>query len=230
MSQKELILDGISITVMRKAVKNINLRVGRAGKVQVSAPLSTPDALIHRFAQSKLDWIKKACYRSKLHQQRNNPSLKACDTIKLFDRSLTLKIHESSFHSTVEVDEQTAHVYLPANYDEPCMQAVLNHWYKKEMARLLPALLAKWVEKIQSPYPEWSIRLMRSRWGSCNPLKKRITLNLQLVHYPLACLEQVIVHELIHFFESGHNQRFYHMMDHYMPNWQTYKNILDNKA
>jgi len=52
-------------------------------------------------------------------------------------------------------------------------------------------------------------------------------LNLELAKKPPKCLEYVLVHELIHILEPTHNQRFFQLMDDFMPNWRLHKEELD---
>lgn len=58
---------------------------------------------------------------------------------------------------------------------------------------------------------------MKTRWGSCNIRDKRIWLNLELVKKSPACLESVVVHEMVHLLERYHNKRFYALMDKFLP-------------
>lgn len=69
-------------------------------------------------------------------------------------------------------------------------------------------------------------RNMTSRWGSCNPATGRICLNIQLVNYPPACLEYVVVHELCHLLERGHGPQFKALMDKHLPDWRERKALL----
>lgn len=68
---------------------------------------------------------------------------------------------------------------------------------------------------------------MKTRWGSCNINKARIWLNLYLIHLAEACLEYVIVHEMIHLLERKHNDRFKALMDKFIPGWPGLKKQLD---
>lgn len=57
---KKLTVNEIEISLTRKKIKNINLRIkGPDGNVEVSAPLLCPEAVIIRFVQSRTDWILK---------------------------------------------------------------------------------------------------------------------------------------------------------------------------
>ena len=101
-----------------------------------------------------------------------------------------------------------------------------NEQQRQEMRALLPTLIQKWEVIIGVRVNEWHIRAMKTRWGTCHPLKKRICLNLHLMQKPLICLEYVIVHELVHLLEASHNQRFYALMTQFMPEWKEYKRLL----
>ena len=51
---------------------------------------------------------------------------------------------------------------------------------------------------VQTGLAGWQVRQMKTRWGSCNIERKSILLNLELAKKPVACLEYIIVHELLH--------------------------------
>ena len=71
------------------------------------------------------------------------------------------------------------------------------------------------------------VRNMTSRWGTCNTKTGRITLNLQLVRYPIPCLEYVILHELAHLRVLGHGADFKALLDAYMPQWRARRKQLN---
>lgn len=55
----------------------------------------------------------------------------------------------------------------------------------------------------------------RSRWGSCTPGDRSIRLSRRLEGMPAWVLDYVIVHELAHLLEHGHNQQFWAWVDRY---------------
>ena len=76
----------------------------------------------------------------------------------------------------------------------------------------------------------FTIRDMKTRWGSCSIHSKKIRMNLQLAVKSEECVEYVLVHELCHLLEPSHNQRFYDLMSHFLPDWRERKQKLNEKV
>ena len=70
---------------------------------------------------------------------------------------------------------------------------------------------------------------MKTRWGTCNTVTKKIWLNVQLAKKTPECLQYVILHELIHLVEKHHNEHFKSLMDTYMPMWREIKTSLNDQ-
>jgi len=99
---------------------------------------------------------------------------------------------------------------------------------RRELRRAVPPLLAEWAPRVGVPEPTFGIRRMTTRWGTCNVRARRITLNLELARREPELLEYVVVHELAHLIESGHNQRFYAVMDRALPDWRLRRKALNH--
>lgn len=84
----------------------------------------------------------------------------------------------------------------------------------------------KWEPKMGVHATGWTLREMKTRWGSCTPSTGKIRLNSKLVHCPEECLEYVLVHELCHLIEPSHNQRFKSYMTTFLPDWKERKKKL----
>jgi predicted metal-dependent hydrolase len=54
-----------------------------------------------------------------------------------------------------------------------------------------------------------------SRWGSCTPGDRTIRLSARLQGMPAWVIDYVLVHELAHLLESGHDARFWAWVDRY---------------
>lgn len=102
-------------------------------------------------------------------------------------------------------------------YDERKQQEPL---YRARLQELLPEMFAKWESRIGVKSNKVAIRDTRAQWGSCNVQTKNISISVWLGAYPEECIEYVVVHELVHLLEKGHNERFYAYLDYYFPNWR----------
>ena len=71
------------------------------------------------------------------------------------------------------------------------------------------------------------VKKMKTKWGSCSPVSNSIRLNTELVHKEKEALEFVIVHELIHFIEAKHNEKFYRLLDSALPKWNSIRQKLN---
>jgi len=106
-------------------------------------------------------------------------------------------------------------------------EALLSEWYRRELARAVPPLLARAETIVGKSAAEWRIKNMKTKWGTCNIRARRIWLNLQLAKYPVSCLEYIIIHELTHLWERYHNAHFKSLMDKFCPDWRERKKIVN---
>jgi predicted metal-dependent hydrolase len=106
-------------------------------------------------------------------------------------------------------------------------EKVILDWYRRQLRQAARPLIAKWAALMGLPEPKWGIKRMKTKWGSCNTRSKRIWLNLEVAKKPPQCLEYVIVHELSHFIERKHNDRFVSLMNRHIPNWRTVRDELN---
>ena len=93
-----------------------------------------------------------------------------------------------------------------------------------------PPMVEYWAQVMGVPMPDIAIRRMTTRWGTCNTTAKRVTFNLELARRDPSLLEYVIVHELAHLIERGHNARFYAVMDQHLPDWKHRRRVLNGTA
>ena len=106
-------------------------------------------------------------------------------------------------------------------------EAVLYQWYRQQLRRQVPPLIARWEPEIGVTVTEWRIKNMKTRWGTCNIEARRIWLNLQLAKKTVSCLEYIVVHEMVHLLERLHNERFRELMDRFMPQWRLHRDELN---
>lgn len=224
-------LDGIPIEISRKKIKNINLRIYPPhGLVKVSVPLRFSEKQLKDSLQSKMAWINKQRARILNYPVVEDCTFTTGSTVLYQGKKYLLIIEEHHGPSQISIQDELMFCYTKP-YSAPCeIQSILERWCKHQMQKLLPQLIQHWEAVIGVKVVEWGIKKMKTRWGSCNTKASRIWLNLNLMKKPPICLEYVLVHELIHLLEPSHNQRFYRLMDHFMPTWREYEYQLEGRV
>ena len=76
--------------------------------------------------------------------------------------------------------------------------------------------------------PVLKVRDMRTRWGSCHPAKRQITLAARLALQPPAAIEYVVVHEYCHFVHPDHQAGFWALVESILPDWKARRALLRN--
>ena len=74
--------------------------------------------------------------------------------------------------------------------------------------------------------PEINVRDMKSRWGVCNPARRRLTFNMRLAEKPISAQEYVVLHEYVHFLHANHGPAFHAEMARLMPDYRLRKKLL----
>lgn len=204
-------VDGLEIpvSVVRKRVKNLNLRVRADGTVTLSIPQHLPLARAREFLDRKGEWIAERVRRN--IERRPSPDLagELPDRIPLWGKLVPRdSIHANSGQA---VGGQGAPGQTTID------QAALDELYRTEVLRALPGIVERMEARIGVHAARWSVRVMKTRWGSCTPKTGAIRINARLAAYPPECLEFVVAHELVHLLEPSHNARFHALLDEFCP-------------
>jgi predicted metal-dependent hydrolase len=218
----------IAVNVVRKNIKNVHLSVyPPAGNVRISAPLRMNLDTIRVFAISKLDWIKK--HQQKIRNQVRETPREYIDREShyLWGKRYLLNIIETEAipHLELQHDRILLHVLPDVTTDRK--RAIIDEFYRHQIEAAIPPLIAKWERLMGLHVNSFTVRKMKTKWGSCTPALQTIRFNLELAKKPAECLEYVIVHEMVHLLESSHNKRFIAFMDSFMPKWRFYKSELN---
>ena len=116
---------------------------------------------------------------------------------------------------------------MPMGSDQAARTEALQRWKRSELRRAVPPLIDQWEPAIGSSVPQWGIKRMKTKWGSCNRETGRIWINLELAKKHPQSLEYVIAHEMAHLLERNHGQRFAKLMDSLMADWRTRRDALN---
>lgn len=221
-------LGDIAVDVVQKGIKNIHLSVHPpTGKVRIAAPLRMDVGTIRVFAISKLGWIKKQ--QEKLRRQEREAPREYLDRESHYYRGkrYLLKVVENEAAPRVELKHATMVLHVRPGAGNEKKQSVIDEWYRRQLKDEIQPLISKWQRYLGVRAERLSVRKMKTMWGSCVPKSRSILINLELAKKPPACLEYIVVHELVHLLEPTHNSRFVALMDQYMPQWRFHREELN---
>ncbi len=228
MATLKIELGDIIVDVLKKDIKNIHLSVYPPnGAVRISAPLRMDIDTIRIFAISKLGWIKQQ--QKKLREQERETPREYLDRESHYcwGKRYLLKIIEKNAVPNIEIKHNTLIMYVRPGANDAKKQSVMDEWHRQQLKEAIPPLIQKWERIMGVNVENFNIRKMKTLWGSCSPNTNTIRLNLELAKKPEACLEYIIVHEMVHLLEPTHNSRFISFMDKFMPKWRYYRDELN---
>jgi predicted metal-dependent hydrolase len=220
---------GMPVEVVRKDIKNLHVGVyPPRGRVRVAAPLRLTDDAIRLAVITRLGWIRRQQETFQQQDRQSQREMVTGESHYFQGRRYRIDVIESEGPASIKLANNTTMVLrirLGASRDD--RDALLQRWYRKWLREQLPSLVERWEPLVGIKVGEVRIKRMKTRWGTCNSRAGRIWLNLELAKKPLCCLEYILVHEMVHFLERHHNERFRSLMDQLMPQWRLYREELN---
>lgn len=220
--------------VRKKSVRrNILVHFEDDGRMQVTAPLRSSTKAIHLVLTDMQDQIVDL--RRKV-QERNRgipPVRYRQGALHLYlGRAFMLEVHRDPHvrpHVTLRTDRIEVHV---PEWGEEEVRDVLWRWYRahawnhfsQRMQHISSS--AYW---LRGYHYELALRRMKRSWGTC-ATSGLITLNPLLMKAPPLYIDYVIAHELCHLREHNHSPAFYRLLGRLMPNWETLRSALNERA
>ncbi len=220
----------MEVDVVRKDIRNVHLAVlPPDGRVRVSTPLHVADDQVRRLIIGRLGWIR--LQQAKFEQQPRQTARRyvSGETHFYQGRRYRLQVTEAEAAPAVRIrGSQFINLQVRPGSTTEQRERTLHAWYREQLKTQLPALAAKWEPVIGVRAADWAVKLMKTKWGTCNIEARRVWLNLELVKVSPHLLEYVVVHELVHLLERQHNARFKALLDQFMPVWRTYRAELND--
>ncbi len=220
----------IAFTVVRKKVKNVNLRVCPDSTVVISANKKVPYSYIEQLVKDKLPWIIKTMDHFETKRSiKGNRKYITGEIIEYLGSYYPLKVIEVPGREEVIFDSGDFFLFVRDDNDPVLKEQLFAQWYKdqakalfdRSLERMHPLVAGDGIEK-----PSITIRTMKTRWGSCSWSRQKITLNTELVKTPPECIDYVLLHELAHFKYHKHDASFYSYLAGLMPDWKERKQSL----
>ena len=221
--------------VHRKKVKNINLRIKPNMEVYISVPMNLHRDYIENFIHSKESWIKSVLKKvENVKEKQKGFEYKTGEIHKFLGKEYNLTVKTGNFNSVNLVNNEkkpniilTVNEDILENIDEK--KKIMEKWYFEKAKKLFPQFMEKWLKILDEHVEKVAIKPMKTRWGSCNYVKKYITLNTELIKRTPFEIEYVVLHELTHLKYPNHGKGFYNYVERYMSNYKIAEKMLNAK-
>ena len=205
-----------SITVIRRRVKHVRLRVKENGELVVTAPWWISPGCIAEIVRRKTPWIE----RVRAHFRANilRGALFRPDEVMLFGEPFKV-VSDSSRGRRVDVDLQSKTIRTSRDLSTPVRHSKWQRIYAKTF---LIQRLRELGQQHGLVYNRVSIRAQRTRWGSCSA-RKNIALNWRLILAPAQVIDYVLLHELMHTRMLNHSREFWTQLSVRCPDYRIAK-------
>ncbi len=214
---------------MRKPIKNVHLSIlPPDGRIRVSSPLHLKDDAIRSLVATRIPWIRKHQAKFRAQARQTPREYISGESHYVLGRARRLEVvYENKAPRVSLKGKKKIILQVRPSSSLARREEVLMEWYRRELRTISADLFEIWQKRIGVAVGCWGIKRMKTRWGTCNQKAGRILLNLELVKKSIACIEYVVVHELLHLIEKKHNDRFVNLMPKYLPKWRSAKEELN---
>jgi predicted metal-dependent hydrolase len=201
--------------IIRTKRKTIALIIEHDGSLIVRAPLRATNAQIQALVDKKADWIRAK------QQLVKNASPKA--TRKAYVNGEGFWYLGKNYRLEI-IDHAKAPLVLDGRFQLartvlPRAPLVFEHWYRKRAAQVIVERVQWYAAKNGFTHNRIRITSARRRWGSCTS-RGTLSFTWRLVMAPLAVIDYVVVHELVHLQEKNHSKSFWGKVKAIMPDYK----------
>jgi len=213
------------IVVICKDVKHSNLKVKPNKEVILTVPLNMTKKEIDHILKKRAGWIDKQLELFSKNEQLQKEFVSG-ESFVYLGRNYRIKVIESK-EEKARLSRGYFHLYVKDKSNYSKKEKLVYEWYKTKAEEHFHQLIEKYTTVVKVEINNVRIRQMKTRWGSCNPTKSYINLNIELIKKPKAAIEYVVFHELAHLLHQNHDKRFYNYLSLHMPDWKKRKDKLE---
>jgi predicted metal-dependent hydrolase len=205
-----------------RRAKRIILRVTVARGLEVVVPSAAARRHIPEVLAKNRTWIERTL--RKLYDERRSAS----ETIRTPPTTILLPAIEETWQVThLPIDGAKTrlrqlsggNLHLSGDLHTNDWQVLMQRWLITRAQSTLGLWLNRVSQQTDLRYARLTIRLQKTRWGSCSA-KGYISLNARLLFLTPELTEYVLLHELCHLRELNHSRRFWRLVERFEPNWR----------
>ena len=207
----------------RQDRRTLSISITRDGLVRIKAPLSMPMSEIRNFVAEKQQWIKDKLTRITNIIDENKEIIDYRKFLFLGSKYTPYLTDIKEFYFNTE----NMSLLIPKRYNTNTILPNIYRFYRKRAKEILSQRVKTICETMNVFAKRIRISNAKSRWGSCSA-NGVVSLNLRLIMLPTKIIDYVIVHELSHLRHMDHSNRFWAMVEQYIPDYSFLRKDLKN--
>jgi len=208
--------------IIRTNRKTISLQITDNASLIVRAPYNATKEIIENVVVKHLDWIEK----KKNNILTRDPKFVKKEFINgegflYLGKSYKLKIINNQGKPLIFQDN---YFFVSKEYQATARELFIG-WYKKKAYEKISERVEWYAKKRGFVYNKINITNANKRWASCSA-KGNLNFSWRLIMAPLAVIDYVVVHELVHLEEKNHAKTFWNKVKMLMPDYEKHKEWL----
>lgn len=221
----------IYFELKRSNRKTLAIEVHPDSSVHIIAPENSSIKDIETKVEKRARWIlKQQQYFGQFLPRNPKRQYVSGETHLYLGKKYVLKV-KRGFNNQVKLKGGKLEVTCKEKTSQELVKNLLAKWYYQHAEKKFNTIALEAYSKFKEfdfNMPKIEIRRMSKRWGSCNTIDK-IVINPEVIKTSSKCIEYVLIHEMTHLVVPNHNKRFYQTLTSIMPDWQKWKNRLENR-
>ena len=213
--------------------KTLGITIHPNKSVSVRVPLRTSLKAIREFVTVRAEWVLKVWKKLDAQPIQQQQEYGRGSVFMFQGKAFRLEFTRGIKRS-IDLHDGLLILTVPSIPTEEIVRKMIDRWYRKQAIESVKERSIECHRRMQEeriPLPQITIRSMKTRWGSYSYLTRRISLNLNLIKMPQACLDYVIIHELCHLKEMNHQKGFWTLVAQFCPRWREHKKwLVDHQA
>ncbi|HEX6509744.1 MAG TPA: SprT family zinc-dependent metalloprotease [Chloroflexota bacterium] len=197
--------------------RSVRISITPESTVEVVLPRRAPLPSIESVLVPKSRWIIRHLQRLDAERSQRSEHLPYLGS----EYRLDVRRVDAS-RPTLALAERSIRVTLP---EDGQVWPAVEAWYREQAGAVLHARIEHWAGIMGTPYRRITIRDQRTRWASCSTAGN-LNFSWRLIMAPLAVLDYVVIHELMHTVEMNHSARFWSGVARYCPGYAEHRDWL----
>jgi predicted metal-dependent hydrolase len=200
--------------------------------VEVIAPPDTPIEKITAFLDSKRRWLFNAVEDCRPKHSPEIPQRYVSGAKVMYrGRRLMLQVEPADVEQVMITCKSRFYIQVPQHLttdkQQDAIEQALIAWKRDRIVQDIQHFAKAYARKLGVKLPDVKLSEQKRVWGTCGK-DGIIRINWQLIHAPLAVLEYVVAHEVVHLLHRHHGDAFWEVLGRIMPDWRARKLSLES--